>query len=49
MMYFMKRMNMQAVARPAYVPAPVFGVLMSIFYLYGSLAGWESLYKKYTE
>lgn len=49
MMYFMKRMNVQAVARPAYVPAPVFGVLMNVFYLYGSLAGWEKLYEKYTE
>jgi quercetin dioxygenase-like cupin family protein len=49
MMYFMKRMNMQAVARPANIPAPVFGLLMNIFYMYGSLSGWEKLYRKYTE
>jgi quercetin dioxygenase-like cupin family protein len=49
MMYFMKRMNMQAVARPASLPAPIFNVLMNIFYVYGSLAGWEKLYRKYTE
>jgi quercetin dioxygenase-like cupin family protein len=49
MMYFMKRMNMKAVARPASVPGPIFDVLMKIFYVYGSLAGWEKLYRKYTE
>jgi quercetin dioxygenase-like cupin family protein len=49
MMYFMKRMNLQAVARPSNLPGPVFEALRNIFYLYGSLAGWESLYRKYTE
>lgn len=49
MMYFMKRMNIQAVARPANVPALMFGLLMNLFYMYGSIAGWEKLYKKYTE
>ncbi|RPJ27373.1 MAG: cupin domain-containing protein [Chloroflexi bacterium] len=49
MMYFMKRMDMQAVARPANLPGPIFSALMSIFYVYGSLAGWEKLYRKYTE
>jgi len=48
MMYFMKRMNMQALARPASLPAPIFNILMNIFYVYGSLAGWEKLYRKYT-
>jgi len=49
MMYFMKRMNLQALARPASLPGPVFDMLRNIFYLYGSLAGWENLYRKYTE
>lgn len=49
MMYFMKRMNVKALARPATVPDPVFRVLMNLFYAYGSLAGWEKMYKKYTE
>ena len=49
MMYFMKKMNMKALARPAYLPNPIFNLLMNIFYVTGSLAGWESLYKKYTE
>jgi quercetin dioxygenase-like cupin family protein len=49
MMYFMRRMNAQALARPASVPEPVFRLLMNTFYLAGTLAGWEKLYKKYTE
>ncbi len=49
MMYFMKRMNLRALARPSSLPGPAFNVLMNAFYLYGSLAGWESLYKRYTE
>ncbi len=49
MMYFMKKMNAKALARPTNVPAPVFGLLMNSFYMIGELAGWEKLYKKYTE
>ena len=49
MMYFMKRMNARAVARPAMLPAPVYGLLMNVFYVVGSLAGWDQLYRKYTE
>ena len=49
MLYFMKRMNAQALARPASLPGPVFAMLMNVFYIVGSLAGWERLYKKYTE
>ena len=49
MMYFMKRMNAKALARPSSVPGPVFGLLMNAFYVIGTLAGWEKFYKKYTE
>jgi quercetin dioxygenase-like cupin family protein len=49
MMYFMKRMNVQAMARPANIPAPIFGLLMNGFYLVGVLAGWERLFRKYTK
>jgi quercetin dioxygenase-like cupin family protein len=49
MMYFMKKMNAKALARPTNVPGPIFALLMNIFYVAGSLAGWERLYKKYTE
>lgn len=49
MMYFMRRMNAQALARPPSIPEPVFSLLMNTFYLVGTFAGWEKLYKKYTE
>jgi quercetin dioxygenase-like cupin family protein len=49
MMYFMKKMNAKALARPTSVPAPIFSLLMNTFYMFGELAGWERLYKKYTE
>jgi quercetin dioxygenase-like cupin family protein len=48
MMYFMKK-NAKALARPTSLPSPIFNLLMNIFYVAGSLAGWERLYKKYTE
>jgi len=49
MMYFLKRMNARAVARPSFVPGPVFRLLMSLCFLAGSVAGWDQLYRKYTE
>ncbi len=49
MMYFMRRMNAKALARPSQVPAPLYGLLMNMFYVVGSLAGWDRLYKRYTE
>ena len=49
MMYFMRKMNAKALARPTSVPGPIFALLMNMFYVAGSLAGWERLYKKYTE
>jgi quercetin dioxygenase-like cupin family protein len=48
MMYFMRKLDARAVARPSFVPGPVFSLLMSTFYLLGSLAGWARLYTKYT-
>jgi hypothetical protein len=48
-MYFMKRMNAKALARPSYVPGPLFRVLMNVFFVVGSAAGWEKQYKRYTE
>jgi quercetin dioxygenase-like cupin family protein len=48
MMYFMRKLNARAVARPSFVPGPVFSLLMWISYMIGSLAGWERLYRKYT-
>jgi quercetin dioxygenase-like cupin family protein len=49
MMYFMKKTNANVLARPSSVPGPMFRLLMNTFYLVGTLAGWEKLYKKYTD
>jgi quercetin dioxygenase-like cupin family protein len=48
MMYFLKVMNARALARPSYVPTPLFRLLMNIFLVAGSMAGWQRLYRKYT-
>jgi len=48
MMYFLRKMNAKAVARPSYVPGPLFRLFMEIFFVIGSIAGWEKLYRKYT-
>jgi mannose-6-phosphate isomerase-like protein (cupin superfamily) len=44
--YFMK--GLQAVMRPASVPAPLFSLTVNLFYFAGVLLGWKKLYKKYT-
>lgn len=48
MMYFMREMNAQAVVRPSFIPTPFFGLFMRIFHVFGSLAGWNKLYRQYT-
>ena|SRR5215216_2356557 len=47
MMYLLKKMNARAIARPSYVPDPLFQLSMNIFFLVGSIIGWEKLYRKY--
>ena len=49
MLYFMQRMGVRATARPAFVPDPVFNLFKIIFFVAGSVAGWERLYRRYTE
>jgi len=49
MLYFMKRMQVRSLARPSNIPGPVFSLLMQLFYLFGSLAGWQKLYTRYTQ
>lgn len=49
MLYFLRRMNAQTLARPAFIPDFLFKLLMETFYVIGTVAGWEKLYKKYTE
>lgn len=47
MLYLMRKMRTQSVARPAWIPTPLFRALMEISYVFGSVAGWEKLYRKY--
>lgn len=49
MMYFMKRMDAKALARPSYVPGPLFRLLVNVFFVVGRIAGWEKQYRRYTE
>lgn len=46
--YLLKRENALSLTRPAFVPEPLFRLGMSMFFLIGSVLGWETLYKKYT-
>ena len=48
MMYFLRKMKARALVRPAYLPGPIFRLLMEFFFLFGSIAGWGKLYDKYT-
>jgi hypothetical protein len=49
MMYFVKKMNTRALTRPTSVPKPLLGLLLNLFYLIGTLAGWEKQFRQYTE
>jgi quercetin dioxygenase-like cupin family protein len=49
MLYFMRKAGARAIARPAYLPGPVFRLLMEVFFVIGTLLGWERLYRKYTD
>jgi quercetin dioxygenase-like cupin family protein len=46
--YFLKKMNCRAMARPTNIPAPFFKLALNVFYLMGTLKGWNKLYEKYT-
>lgn len=48
MLYFLEKIKAKTLAIPTYVPTPLFYVAMKIFYVLGSLLGWEKLYQKYT-
>ena len=47
-MYLMKKINAGALVRPARIPGQFFQLFMNIFFIVGSIAGWEKLYRKYT-
>ncbi len=48
MSYFIKRMNTKCITRPTSIPAPVFKLVINLFYLAGIVLGWKKLYYKYT-
>ena len=47
-MYLLKKGNIQSLPRPAFAPDLLFRLGMNVFYVLGSILGWESLYEKYT-
>lgn len=49
MAYFMYKTKCNAMARPTFIPAPVFSFMMVFFGFVGSLLGWEKQLKKYIE
>lgn len=46
--YFLRKMKCRAMARPTNIPAPAFNMALNVFYLMGSIRGWNKLYRKYT-
>jgi quercetin dioxygenase-like cupin family protein len=47
-MYLLKRMKARSLPRPAFAPEWLFRLGMDLFFIIGAMAGWESLYRKYT-
>ncbi|MCP1384715.1 cupin domain-containing protein [Runella salmonicolor] len=48
MCYFTKKMNAQCITRPTSIPAPVFKMVINLFFMVGTVLGWNKLYTKYT-
>ncbi|HEX5839083.1 MAG TPA: cupin domain-containing protein [Anaerolineales bacterium] len=46
--YMLKKAQALSLTRPAFAPEAVFRLGMNVFYLVGTVLGWESLYKRYT-
>jgi quercetin dioxygenase-like cupin family protein len=47
-MYLLKRADALSLPRPAFAPDFAFRLGMSVFYMVGTMLGWDDLYKKYT-
>lgn len=47
MMYFMKKLNITALVRPAFIPEPLFRLGLVGFLILGDLLGWEKQCRKY--
>jgi quercetin dioxygenase-like cupin family protein len=48
MMYFMKKLEIRALVRPAFVPEPLFQIGLYGFLVLGSMLGWEEQCRRYT-
>jgi quercetin dioxygenase-like cupin family protein len=48
-MYFLKKAKAKALVRPSFVPELLFQLGMNVFFIFGAIAGWESLYRKYVD
>jgi quercetin dioxygenase-like cupin family protein len=48
-MYCLKKAKAKALVRPYLVPEPFFRLGMNIFFMLGTVAGWETLYRKYAD
>jgi len=48
MCYFTKKMKAKCITRPTKIPAPVFKLVINLFYVVGTVMGWYKLYTKYT-
>ena len=49
MMYFMKKLDIQALVRPAFIPGTLFFLGLYGFLMLGSLLGWETQCRRYTQ
>ena len=47
-MFFLKKIKAESLARPAIIPDFLFRMGMNIFFVIGTVMGWEKLYRKYT-
>jgi quercetin dioxygenase-like cupin family protein len=48
-MYMLRRADARSITRPAFAPQWLFRMGMNVFYLYGSILGWDALYRRYTD
>ena len=48
-MYCLKKANAKALVRPSLLPEPFFRLGMNIFFMLGTIAGWEAVYRKYAD
>jgi quercetin dioxygenase-like cupin family protein len=47
-LFLLKRANALSLPRPSIMPEWTFRMGMNVFYVVGSMLGWETLYRKYT-